>query len=334
MSGSQEEVVTRRPRAERPEREVHRDDDAPPPRSVVIEAADDSDVSPEEALAESRRQLQDRDRQLADARRLQQEADRRAQDATRQASTNRQTDRQTVVSTMITSAQSEEASATAAYKAAHESGDVDAAIAATKALATATSRIERLNGELEWLKQQSQQPPADNNAAPSPEAQRWIDEHPAYATDRSYRALANEAHAEALRAGHRRGSQSYVDYIDRLMTEEYGEGHGQTAAAKGAPKPMPRGDSLPPSRRSSPSANNGGYKTATIGRLGKLQYQDRPDGSRGIRMTPDVRETMELGAAVCKMKLDDYINDQILIAQEIEAGGTGDIIYGDGKRHD
>lgn len=341
MSDTEEEVVARRPLRERPQREVHRTERQP---EVVIEPADE--ISPEEALAESRRLLQASDRQRQASERQAREAERQAEEAraqAQQAIASRAGDRQAVVSAAIESAKSEQSAAQAAYAQARSEGDIPAETAALTAMTSAAARLETATRELDWLKSQAAQPqPAAQPVQQpkiSPEAERWLSEHPAYNTDRTYRAVANEAHGEALRKGHANGSQAYIDYIERVMTETYGEGHGQTGDqhVRSAATSTPRhSDAAPASRRTSLSGSNNGYKAIEIGRLGKIFYQDRPDGSRGIKFSSvDQRQIFESGAETCRMDLSDYVNDQISHAREAEAnGGVGDIIYGDGTRHE
>lgn len=287
MSGSQE-VITRRPRGERQEGDEH--------AGVTIEQPDQ--ISPEDALAESRRQLQASQQQTADARRQAREAQQQAQRASQQAheaTTARVSDREVAVTSVLDGAKAEVMHAKSAYRAAREAGDVDAEIAAQELLANATMRAGAATAELDRIKAApKQQPQAQpQQGGPSPEAQAWLDAHPAYNTDRKYKAIANEAHNEALKAGHRDGSQSYVDYIDGVMTEEYGEGHGQVGDQQVQQQPRARqqqsarangGDGLPPSRGG--GGGQGGYKTLSTP-LGNVQYrQDRTGKIDNIRF-PD-----------------------------------------------
>jgi hypothetical protein len=328
--------ITRRPRSQRPEREIHRQDDPP---AVVIEHTGDQ-LSPEDALADAQRQLVESDKRTAEARRLQREADQRARQAeaqAAQASAGRTTDRQSVVAAAIEAAKAEQTSARLAYRHAREAGDIEAEVTATEALSNASLRLQQATAEHEWLKNQPKQQPTPSG--PSAAAQRWLDEHPAYHSDRKYRGTAQTAHTEALQAGKAEGSQEYVDFIDRIMTEEYGEGHGQpdSGERRTMPEQKPqrqpaRGDAAPPSRHT--GGSSGGWKTVDTG-MGQIQYQDRPDGSRGIRFTKvDQKDDFEEGARISRMSLADYANDHIAHALEIAGGARGDIIRGDGGRYE
>lgn len=350
-SSSEEEVVVRRPRAERPERQVHVEDVDPPGPQVTIEEGGET---PEDFLADQRRQLQDASRREANERRLRQDAERRAADAERNAAANKQTDRQTVLGTMVDGAKAEAAAAKSAWKSARETGDIDAEIAATDALTTANARIQAANAEIEWLKTQKQ---PEQQAGPrlSPDAQRWVDDHPLYGQEGEYRDDANLAHGKALRAGHPEGSRSYVDYIDRLMTDKYGDGHGQIGQQQMSDddrlpprrqQPQARsGDALTPSRRGNPASANG-WKTARAGNFGSIQWQDTPNGGRRVRFPGGEQQRIDWEEATKinfpkqyeadpKGALAEYCNEMIADAMEVEADphGGGVTRHGEGRRY-
>lgn len=339
MSGSTE-IVTRRSRADRPEREVHARDPETP--AVVIEAPT-ATISPEEALADAHRQLKESDRRSADSRRQAREADaraRQAEAAAAQATAGRSTDRATVVASAIDAAKAELTSARTAKRLAREAGDIDAEIQADDLAGAAQYRLQAATAEAEYLKANPPPKPgpvrSDGGAGMSAAAQRWVDDHPAFNSDPDYQDAALLQHRKALRAGHKDGSPEYIDFIEDAMTEMYGDGHGQEEGARPvAQQPRqqqqrqaaPRGDAVPPSRN---TGGNHGWKTVDTG-MGRVEYQDRPGGQRAIRFSESDRENFEDGARISKMDLSDYVNDHITHAQEIAAGGRGDIIRGDGE---
>lgn len=331
MIVSNEEVIERRPRSERPQREVHREEPTQP--KIVVEADADDGVSPADALAESRRQLQDNERRLAEERRLRTAAERNAQQAAAQAATARQSDRQAVLQSTISGAEGEISAAEAAYRSAREAGDVDAEIAASRTLAAATSRLDRATSELEWAKTQA--PQQQGQPGPSAAAQAWLDSHPLYFQDDEYQAMAHVADKRAIAAGHKSGSDAYVAAVEKFMADKYGEGHGQI----GGDPPVnnrqtpsrDRGGELTPSRRATPGGNTGGYKTADIPKYGSIQYREEADGTRRIRFTnPAQKADLEEFAGVCKMPFSDYVNDLIAAHEE----GHRDVVRGDGSRHE
>lgn len=327
-----EEVIERRPRGDRPQREVHREPEGP---KVIIEAGADDGIDPQTALAESRRQLQDRDRQIADERRQRATAERAAQAAQAQATTARASDRQAVLQSAITGAEGEITGAEAAYRAAREAGDVDAELAAQRTLSAASARLQQAQGELAWTKQQAtNQPQQPGQPGPSEAAQAWLDAHPLYYQDDEYQAMAHVADKRATAAGHKSGSQQYVDYIEKFMADKYGEGHGQIGGDPVSTRQTPtrdRGGELAPTRRATPGGNNGGYKTASIPEYGNIQYREESDGTRRIRFTnPAQKAELEDFANVCKMPFNEYVNDLILASEE----GHRDLIRGEGRSHE
>lgn len=333
----EEEVITRRSRGERPAREVHREEVEAPGPTIVYEGGEASDIDPSQALAESRRQMQDTERRLAEERRLRSAAEQNARQATAQAATARQTDRQAVLQSAITGAEGEINGAEAAYRAAREAGDVDAELVAQRALNTASARLQQAQGELAWTKQQAQNAPQQpGQPGPSEAAQAWLDAHPLYFQDDEYQAMAHVADKRALAAGHKGGSESYVAAVEKFMADKYGEGHGQIG---GDPPQMKtpsrdRGGELAPTRRATPGGNNGGYKEAVIPKFGKIGYREEA-GQKGFQRrvrfaSAEQRATLEEFANVNKMSFDDYVNDLILCHEE----GHTDLIHGDGSRHE
>lgn len=339
MSGSTE-IVTRRSRTERPEREVHAREPDPP--AVIIEPPTAS-ISPEDALADAHRQLKESDKRSADARRQAREAEaraRQAEAAAAQAAAGRTTDRATVVASAIDAAKAELANARAAKRLAREAGDLDAEIQADDVASAAQFRLQSATAESEYLKANPPAKPtpgpAGGNAGMSAAAQQWVNDHPAFNTDPDYQDAALLQHRKALRAGHRDGSPEYIDFIEDAMTEMYGDGHGQEEGARPvAQQPRqqqqrqaaPRGDAVPPSRN---TGGNHGWKRIDTG-VGVVEYQDRPGGQRAIRYNEADGTNLEEGARISRMTLADYVNDHITHAQEIAAGGRGDIIKGDGE---
>lgn len=328
------EVVTRqrRQRPERPEREA-------PAERVAIEGVDET-LSPEAALADSARQLQDRDRAVAEERRRARDAEQRARAAEAEAANARVarvTDHQAIVGQAIEGAKAEQQSARLAKRAAREAGDIDAEMAADEALGTATFRLSQATAELEALKRQPVQQP-QRQAGRSAAAQQWLDEHPRFNTDRKYRGAAAEAHSEAIRAGNPEGSQEYVDYIDNIMRQEFGENHGREDQPDRGQQPMNNpgraaSTTVPPSRGSGGQTQGGFRPVKTLLDQEPLHVQRQPGGGMRIRFASARQQAdFEEGAATCRMSLADYVQDQIRIVEEREAGGTGDLVTGEGAR--
>lgn len=339
--------VTRRSRSERPERQATHSEEAPAVETALVDQ-----ISPEEAVADSQRQLEEANRQVADARRAARESENRriaAERSAQQANTARVTDRVTVVASAVESAKSEQAAARAALRMAREAGDVEAEINATEALSGATYRLSQSTAELEWLKanppqQQQTQTPAV--AGTDERSQRWLDDHPRYYTDEGYRSTAEGADASAVRAGHPRGSENYIRHIDQIMNRVYGDGHdktgngGQTQVDRGqAPRNGGASGAVPPSRG---GGSNAGYKTVDtlFGPVG-VRY-DSQGRVVGLKPTSAAQqENFEEGAKTTLHKLyekdpgralSEYILEHIQIGRERAAGENGGLVIGEGDR--
>lgn len=330
------ETIVRQPRRDRAERRE------PSQPETTIE------ISPTEALADSRSQLQAKDREVADARRAATVAQQRQQALeaeVQQARVAQVSDRQTLVGQAMESAKVEQAAARAAMRNAQEMGDAEAMAAAVEALSGATYRFSQSSGELEYLKAQARVQPRQTQSGRSPDAQRWLDEHPRFGADKAYQGRAIVAHNDALAAGMADGSREYVDFIERELTTHYGEGHGaiQQQEQTMQEPARPRATALPPSRGAGGQSAGGGWKTVST-ELGDLLVQERSDGTRGIRFpNAKVQSDFEEGAMLDKRAshspeafrraLGEYVNDHIEIAREIANGGTGDMVRGDGRTY-
>lgn len=333
------ETLVRQPRRDRAERHEQSQ-----PETTI-------EITPTEALADSRSQLQAKDREVADARRAEREARQRQQAAeieVQQARVAQVSDRQVLVGQAMETAKVEQASARTAMKNAQEMGDAEGMAAAVEALSGATYRFSQASGELEYLKAQARvQPrPQPTQSGRSPDAQRWLDEHPRFNSDKAYQGRAIVAHNDALAAGLPDGSREYVEYIERELTSHYGEGHGDIQQEQQPMNEMaraPRATALPPSRGAGGQSAGGGWKTVET-ELGPLLVQERSDGTRGIRFpNPKVQSDFEEGAMLDKRAshspeafrraLGEYVNDHIEIAREIANGGTGDLVRGDGRTY-
>ena len=338
------EVVTRRSRAERSEREVHREVEP----AVEIEGGGGG--GPEDALADTARQLRESNEQLAAQRRRTEEAERARREAEAQrdqAAGGRAQDRQTAVAAALESAKADGEAAALALRTAREAGDFDAEVQAQRRLNAADYRFNQAGAELEFLKNQPKPPPGAKPGGPSPAAQKWLDDHPRYHEDQRYRRFANGLHNEALQNGLADGSQSYVDYIERGMVEEFGQAHGRTPPADGGYQPERnermserRGDGVPPARGANGAGGNAGWQKVSTP-LGEVMMMKTATGGRRYRMGDDVKENMREGAQLNRtyekdpdQALASYVDDQVTMALEDYADDAGSYFKrGDGESY-
>lgn len=324
---------TRRSRARREDREVQ-------PAATVIEGTQET-VTPEAALADSHAQLETSNRQAADARRQAQEETQRriaAEKKLAEATTARATDRQSVVAAALEAATADKSRAATAKRLARDAGDFDAEIQADEDFAQAVYRQSNASAELDYLK--ANPPPKEEvqqqteSGKISEAAQRWLDAHPAFYSDEGYKSTAVGAHTSALNAGKPAGSQAYVDHIDNILTQVYGDGHGQVGTRRDNGEKQVSGrqsaasGGAPPSRGDTPA--RGGFKTVTMpDGLGDLYYQKGADGAMRIKFSSeDQANTFREFAQTSKMTLEEYTKDMI----DAHAEGFTDIVRGDGAR--
>lgn len=333
----------RAPRRDRPDRQPSYERDAEP--ATTFEVADNP--SPEDVVADGARQLLEKDREVQEARRVareqSQEAARARQDAD-QARAGQVADRQAIVAQALEGANAEMAAAEMALQSAIETGDARAQVAASKAIGAATFRMSQASAELEAMKTarpQLQRTQSQQTSHISARAQQWLDGHPRYNTDKAYKAMAQMGHNEAQQMGYSFDSQEYIDHIERILTDQYGENHGHVPSADQGRTPQvnnPRTpsarDGVPSSRSAGGSVNNGGFQQVRT-QLHKdpILVQRGANGAMKIRFTSkEQQEDFQTGADTCRMPLADYVQDHIAITDEIAAGGSGDLVRGEGAR--
>lgn len=342
-------TITRRSRAERPERQVHREEETP---EVVIESFESG--TPEAAIADTAKQLKDSAARAtaAEQRARDAEAARLAAEAqVAAAAKGRQGDRAIVVQSIIESAQAELEGAKVAYKAAREAGNIDDEVEAQSLIAAATAKMSEHQREAAWLAAEAKRPaPVQQQAQRTPPAvQAWFDSHPRFTSDDDYRAYAEGLHNAAMRAGQDGQSQQYVDWIEAKLTQKFGEGHGTAEAGTTADHGGRRtvsdsgrdrgGDSLPPSR-GTPS-RSGGMKEARIplghnGAVAIVRYEGTTDNPTRIRFASredadNFREGARLNTRAYEVDPDralvDYVTEHLRAAEE----GYTDLKRGEGE---
>jgi hypothetical protein len=280
MSETTTEIETeeprRRGRTPRPEREVHREPE------VTIDQERPSGPSPEHVLADVNRQLQAKDQENA---RLRQQADA-AEAARRQAETRSQTDRKAVLGEAIASAKAESEAAAAAYRAAREAGDTDAEMAAIGKKNAADYRLNQATAELEMAKADPapQQQPAQQQQQwkPSPQAQKWMNDHPMVNVPGPYQIAALKADRDAVAAGCVSGSDAYVDFIDRDMERQFGRGHGQAGGQQRMANERGDGGSVSPAPSGGGDRVGGGRHVSYP--LGDMQVRRKAGGGTSITL--------------------------------------------------
>ena len=345
------EAVTRRPRSERPARQVHREDDDRAAAGAVIDGVVDS--SPESALANTRQQIESQNRELASARRAAREADLRREAAERQAAqaiAGQVNSQHATVNARLEAAKNAQKTAATAIRTARESGDVEAEISAQEQLADATWKLNSATAEADYLRRVEAQRPQQRTQqpayAPSDAARRWLEDHPAFETDEDSRAVAEGAHNAALRAGHAEGSEAYVNFIDQKCEKIFGAGHGRGQSQQRQPGAGASnkeaagmdeyrgagGASAPPSRDS--GSRGGGWRTVETA-MGPVQVLDKPGGGLRVRFssTEQLANATEGASWTPGMSIEEFMQHQIDEAAEVSRGQRGTLQFGEGRTY-
>ncbi len=295
-----------------------------PPPIALEEPPEHTGPTPEEALAASRKAVNDA--QLARAA-----AESNAQQATAELNRVRSTqrdDQAAVLASAVEASTAERDRCASAWQAAMEAGDFKVAAELNKQLGMASAKLDRASGELAMLQESAkrgggqQQEPQQGVPARS---QQWINAHPEFNTHRQ--ALLAK-HAELITDGVMVESPRYFRELDAEYDRLTGAGSRQQES-----RDMP----TPPRQQQfdggAPSRGNGtgGASGRTVNTLLGPVSVRRSNGQDIMSITPNLRPRFEEGAKDCGMKLDEYVWDQVQIAREREAGGTGGLILEEGR---
>jgi len=336
-----EELVGRRPRAGS-EREMT--EKGP---EIEIEA-DSPPTDPEAAVENARRQIEASTRATEAAQAAQRDAEAaaaRAQADAAQAQQARIGDRAQTLAANVEAAKAEAARAKAALKAARETGDIDAEADAFAAISGAEARAVQNSALLEQLKQsaaaaprpQQQNQPARQGYSPA--AQAWIAQRPRFNAETSYRKVAEGAHETALQSGIIEGSPAYFRHLDEQLGQVFGADHINPKGGQQQRMDNPgQGRQTPPAGGARPSGGNGsggggGGASEVHTLLGPVKVTRRAGGGVGLQIPPHLRADFEEGAKVAGMTLSNYTMEQVKIAQERQAGGSGGLVQTEGATY-
>lgn len=159
----------------------------------------------------------------------------------------------------LTSAQAEESAAQAEFEKAFEAGDAKAMAAAQSKIGRAAAKVLNYEGavaqfetEAKVTKEAPERPEPqvdivtaiDRDPKLMPKEREWLKAHPEVLTDTGINAELSVGYARALRAGHRRGTEAYFQYLDEFLgyaeparanTEDGGERNEERASVVSAP---------------------------------------------------------------------------------------------------
>ena len=160
--------------------------------------------------------------------------------------------------------------AKAAYRTAMEAGDFAAAAEAQEAIADAAAERKQAVQRKAWLDSNKEQltaaPPAPRTEAPKPTGkysniadllpseERWVDEHPRFVTDETYRRKVIGA-SQIAGTEHSRGTPEYLSRIEEIL------GEGRAEASRETPRQTRQQSAdLPAGGHRAPGAPAGGSR--------------------------------------------------------------------------
>lgn len=188
--------------------------------------ADDTQQSPEDALANMGDQLTAAQDAAARERQARIDAEFRAAEATGAA----RGAHSVAVASAIEAENARLERARASYRTAREAGDLDAEQKAIEESGAARARLERLNEQKTAIERAPQQQPQRQAAPePGPAAKQWLADHPKHATDPVYRAALQVVHDAAVAGGLTVESPQYFDFAERELSTRFGPNHGKDA---------------------------------------------------------------------------------------------------------
>lgn len=207
------------------------DDDGEPekPALKVVEKdePDDGAAKLEKALLASKEAERLSNERAAAAER---ERDEARQEAVRLKATNVDTEKELLNNSLAT-AQAEQTAAKAAFKTAFDAGDADAMADANARIARAATDIRNFEGSIAAasqepepeIVQQRQETPVDVmtliDRMPNivPKERDWLKAHPEVLVDANIGKELDVGYHRAIKAGHKRGTESYFQFLDEFM---------------------------------------------------------------------------------------------------------------------
>jgi hypothetical protein len=297
------------------------------PPAVVLseEPTAKSGPTPEEALEASRKAIQ----AAEDQARTSQQREQQTSAELERMRASQQQDQVAVLSSAVEASTAERDRHSHAWQAAMEAGDWAAAAKHNSDMAMATARLERATGDLAMAKagaeQRRGQPRQQQQNSISQASQNWINSHNQFNRHRDALLLK---HQELLNDGIQADSPRYFRELDTEYDRLTGGGQQQERDMGGRVSKPQQFDGGTPSRGSGGGSQGGTVRTM----LGDVHVRT-VNGQTLIQIPPEHRELFNTGAKDCGMSVADYAMEQVTIAREIAAGGTGGLITSEGKNY-
>lgn len=295
------------------------------PAIELVDEPQHSGPTPEEALAKSREAVQRSEQAARDA----QQREQHAQAELQRVRASQQQDQAAVLASVVEASTAERDRHASAWQQAMEAGDFALAARHNSDLAMATARLDRATADLAVSKasaQRQQQQPGGQQQQPavSNRSQDWINSHPEF---NRHRDALIKKHHELVNDGVQSDSPRYFRELDSEYDRLTGKG-GDRAG----------GDTMSNSDRgfggATPSRGGGAGSNANTVQtlLGPVGVRTS-NGQTLLQIPPHLRELFNAGAKDCGMSVSDYAYEQVQIARERQAGGTGSLIESEGRTY-
>jgi hypothetical protein len=308
---------------------------AGPTIEIVDEPQRSTGPSVEEALAASRRATE----QAEAAQRAAQQRDQQSQAELQRMRQSQTQDQAAVLASAVEASTAERDKHAHAWQAAMEAGEFAAAAKHMADSQLATAKLDRASGELAMLKagqqqRQAPQQPQRTQDSLSPAVQDWIARHKEFSKPGATRDSLLAKHQELINDGVQSESPRYFRELDaeyERLTAGSGDGDG-------GHRDMDRGqgrqfDGAPPSRGGGGSAGDGGRASGTVQTLLGPVGVRTSGGQTYLNIPAHLRADFAEGAKVTGMSVEEYAMDQVKIARERDAGGTGGLISQEGAKY-
>ena len=169
--------------------------------------------------------------------------------------------------------------ARASYRAAREAGDVDAEQRAIEESADARAELSHIAFQKTQAARQPQQ--TQSTAVRSPQAERWLHEHPKWATDLNYQRDCADIHDIAVKKKIVIDSPAYFAFADRALTALHGPDHGKDVPVKqpngaGVRRPVASSTAAAPSRAGVSNGRTGTDLNALVAKLNQIVEGEEP----------------------------------------------------------
>lgn len=322
------------------------------PKISVDDPPPNDGPTPEQALKDAQAALANKDKDIETANRARAAAERtaaEARDATARERQGRAGDRKALVTQAVEGAKSDRQAAISAIRTAREAGDFDAEMRAQESLNSADYRLNQGTAELAGMGD-GKDPTStagdvreqnggrrDQAAGPSQAAQAWINKHPEFNRNNQYKDAMLAAHGRAVLDGASVDSPAYFRYLDEADASWRGQSGGGMGGGnngggddrRGNGKDNSHFDGAPPSRGNG-GGSAGSRQVQTM--LGPVGVTRLNNGKISIQIPRDIRDNFEEGAKISNMGLGEYALEQVRIAEERAAGGTGGLVTTEGQK--